>query len=179
MDFIGGALPNVMLITGLIAIGIGLGIQFNIVEVKGNLSRTSRIGAILVGLFLIGSSVYIHTHPPQATATQTDVPTGQSPEVPAASTVSSSPAPAAPTASPMAAPEVIVPDIRGKNAKDAQKLLAPLGLNLDAAQTDCATLGATPSEGKLKRDAIICQSPAPGSRIPLQSTVTYVLTDKH
>ena len=35
MDFIGGALPNVMLITGLIAIGVGLGIQFNIVEVKG------------------------------------------------------------------------------------------------------------------------------------------------
>lgn len=177
MDFIGGALPNVMLITGLIAIGIGLGIQFNIVEVKGNLSRTSRIGAIVVGLFLISASVYIHTHPPQAAATQAEP---QPTPAPAATAGAAAPAQVDPTATPAptAAPEVVVPDIRGKNTKDAEKLLTQAGLRLGAADPACATTGAV-AEGKPKKDGITCQVPVPGSRVPLQSTINYLLPQKH
>ena len=49
MDFVTGALPNVMFIAGLIAMGIGLGIEFKIVEIKGELSKQGRIGAIGIG----------------------------------------------------------------------------------------------------------------------------------
>jgi hypothetical protein len=176
MDFIGGALPNVMLITGLIAIGIGLGIQFNIVEVKGNLSSTSRIGAIVVGLFLMGGSIYIHTHPPQAAAT----PAATQPATASAATAGAAvPVPVEPTAAPAptAAPEVMVPDIRGKNTKDAEKLLAQAGLRLGAVDPACATTGAL-AEGKLKKDGIACQVPAPGSHVPPQSAINYLLPEK-
>jgi hypothetical protein len=172
MDFIGGALPNVMLITGLIAIGIGLGLQFNIVEVKGNLSRTSRLGAVVVGLSLIGGSIYIHTHPPQVAATQADT---QPTAAPAATAGAAAPAPAGPTAAPAptAAPEAVVPDIRGKNTKDAEKLLAQAGLRLGDQDPACTTTGAV-AEGKPKKDAITCQVPAPGSRVPPQSAINYL-----
>jgi PASTA domain len=65
MDFITGALPNVMFIAGLIAIGLGLGIEFKIVEVKGELSKQGRLGAIGIGAVLVMASVYLYTRPPQ------------------------------------------------------------------------------------------------------------------
>ena len=65
MDFITGALPNVMFIAGLIAMGIGLGMEFKIVEVKGELSKQGRIGAIGIGAVLVLASVYLYTRPPQ------------------------------------------------------------------------------------------------------------------
>lgn len=52
MDFITGALPNVMFIAGLIAMDLGLGIEFKIVEIKGELSKQGRIGAIGIGAVL-------------------------------------------------------------------------------------------------------------------------------
>jgi hypothetical protein len=65
MDFITGALPNVMFIAGLIAMGIGLGMEFKIVEVKGELSKQGRMGAIAIGAVLVMASVYLYTRPPQ------------------------------------------------------------------------------------------------------------------
>jgi hypothetical protein len=65
MDFITGALPNVMFIAGLIAMGIGLGMEFKIVEVKGELSKQGRMGAIGIGAVLVLVSVYLYTRPPQ------------------------------------------------------------------------------------------------------------------
>src|SRR6266516_4353591 len=67
MDFITGALPNVMFIAGLIAIGIGLGIEFKIVEIKGELSKAGRLGALGTGAVLMLLSIYLYTRPPQAT----------------------------------------------------------------------------------------------------------------
>lgn len=180
MDFIGGALPNVMLITGLIAIGIGLGIEFKIVEVKGDLSRTSRIGAIVVGMFLIGSSVYLYTRPPQAATSQAETPTVQPAGVAAAGATAPAAVPAPTSVSaPTAVPEVTVPDIRGKNTKDAQKILSQAGLSLGEPQRGCAALGATPSDRKLKKDAIVCQMPEPNSRAPRDSAITYVLAEEN
>jgi hypothetical protein len=65
MDFIGGALPNVMFIVGIIAIGIGLGIEFKLVEIKGELSKRGRYGALGVGAALIMVSVFLYTRPAQ------------------------------------------------------------------------------------------------------------------
>jgi hypothetical protein len=71
MDFIAGALPNVMFIAGIIAIGIALGIEFKIVEIKGQLSKHGRIGAFIVGAVLIGFSIYLYTKPAQTAAAPT------------------------------------------------------------------------------------------------------------
>jgi hypothetical protein len=68
MDFVGGALPNVMFIVGMIAIGVALGIEFKIVEVKGQLSKTGRISTFAVGSVLILTSIYLYTRPAHQTA---------------------------------------------------------------------------------------------------------------
>jgi PASTA domain len=65
MDFITGALPNVMFIAGLIAMGLGLGIEFKIVEIKGELSKAGRLGAMATGAVLMIISIYLYTRPPQ------------------------------------------------------------------------------------------------------------------
>src|SRR5262249_24941855 len=87
MDFVGGALPNVMFISGLLATGIGLGIEFKIVEVKGQLNKQSRIGAIGMGLVLIVVSIVLYTRPPQ-TAT---APSASQPAAVQANVVDSAP----------------------------------------------------------------------------------------
>jgi hypothetical protein len=77
MDFITGALPNVMFIAGLIAIGIGLGIEFKIVEIKGELSKRGRIGAIGIGAVLVLISIYLYTRPPQTASAPQPAPGAQ------------------------------------------------------------------------------------------------------
>src|SRR5262245_27690293 len=64
MDFITGALPNVMFIAGLIAMGLGLGIEFKIVEIKGELSKPGRFAALGIGAVLVSISIYLYTRPP-------------------------------------------------------------------------------------------------------------------
>ena len=87
MDFVTGALPNVMFIAGLIAIGIGLGIEFKIVEIKGELSKQGRIGAIGIGAVLVLVSVYLYTRPPQTASAPPTAP-GAQPSVVQANVVS-------------------------------------------------------------------------------------------
>jgi hypothetical protein len=69
MDFITGALPNVMFIAGLIAIGLGLGIEFKLVEIKSELSKRGRFGAMSIGALLVATSIYLYTRPPQVPTT--------------------------------------------------------------------------------------------------------------
>ncbi len=71
MDFISGALPNVMFIAGLIAVGIALGIEFKIVEIKGQLSKHGRIGTFCLGIGLIAISIYLYTRPATMAASPT------------------------------------------------------------------------------------------------------------
>jgi len=69
-----------------------------------------------------------------------------------------------------------VPDIRGQNAKDAQKKLEALGLHLGERHERCTDIGATDeSQRKLKKDQIRCQSPAPGASASPNAPVLYVL----
>ncbi|MBE7553728.1 MAG: hypothetical protein HS126_21895 [Anaerolineales bacterium] len=51
MDFLGGALPNIMFIVGIIAIGIGLGIELKVVEIKSEISKGGRLVAFSGGSF--------------------------------------------------------------------------------------------------------------------------------
>src|SRR6266508_398218 len=68
MGFITGALPNIMFIAGLVAVGIALGIEFKIVEIKGQLSKAGRIGTFSIGLLLISFSIYLYTRPTQTSS---------------------------------------------------------------------------------------------------------------
>ena len=233
MDFITGALPNVMFIAGLIAMGIGLGIEFKIVEIKGELSKQGRMGAIGIGAALVLVSIYLYTRPqqtasapaatpgaqpsavqanlagvvsapqsaptqvapaqaaaatalPTATAippTATAVPPTATSVPPSATATATAVPPTAtaipPTATavpPTAVPSVKVPDIRGKNAKDAQKALVALGLRLGEQHQRCEDIGARDeSSRKLKKDQIRCQSPAAGAAVAPNTPVLYVL----
>jgi hypothetical protein len=88
MDFITGALPNVMFIAGLIAVGIALGIEFKIVEVKGQLSKNARIAAFILGIALMGFGIYLYTKPNQvavvpSVSTVVAVPVAQAAAIPA------------------------------------------------------------------------------------------------
>jgi len=77
MDFVSGALPNVMFIVGMIAIGIALGIEFKIVEVKGQLSKNGRIGAFGVGAALIIASIVLYTRPATMASAPAPAPAAQ------------------------------------------------------------------------------------------------------
>jgi hypothetical protein len=63
MDFINASLPNLMFIAGLLALGIGLGIEFKVIEIKGELSKNARIGACALGGFLILTSIFFYARP--------------------------------------------------------------------------------------------------------------------
>jgi hypothetical protein len=101
MDFVGGALPNVMFLIGMLAIGIGLGLEFKIVEVKGDLGRGGRIGALSVGAVLIATSIFLYLTPKPTAATTTSAA--------AASTAAPTAQPAALAPSAVPATETLVP----------------------------------------------------------------------
>ena len=46
MEFLGGALPNVMFIIGILAIGLGLGIELKLVALNKEIDKTGRIAQI-------------------------------------------------------------------------------------------------------------------------------------
>lgn len=191
MDFIGGALPNVMFLIGVIAIGIGLGLEFKIIEVKNGLSRGGRIGAAVVGVVLVATSIALYLRPaqtassPMPAAAAAANTTGGAPQThasPASAPNATAPidtATAAPTSAPTVLPTVEMPDIRGMSTKDADKLLSQVGLQLGEQQQSCEELGVS---GDLvieaRKDRITCQSAEPGSSVPEGSVVSYALSDK-
>jgi hypothetical protein len=63
MNFLGGALPNVMFIIGVLAIGLGLGIELKLVPLNKEIDKTGRMGAIIVGTILVVVSLYIYLDP--------------------------------------------------------------------------------------------------------------------
>ena len=231
MDFVNGSLPNLMFIAGLMAIGIGLGIEFKIIEVKGELSKNARIGACALGGFLILASIFFYARPlltatapaatPQPTVVQaaavlaapggsqvgapalasaaaasptvpptnTSVPPTATPEptaTPVPPTVT--PEPTATLVPPTVTPEpptvtpepagIEVPDIRGQESKDAKRALEALGLQLGEKKDKCEDIGVRGDDArKVKKGRITCQSPLPGSLVPMQTQIVYVLAD--
>jgi len=76
MDFLGGALPNVMFIIGILAIGLGLGIELKLVPLNKEIDKTGRIGAMVVGAILVVGSLYIYLNPALTSQSQTAPATG-------------------------------------------------------------------------------------------------------
>jgi hypothetical protein len=202
MDFIGGALPNVMFLIGVIAIGIGLGLEFKIIEVKNGLSKGGRIGACVVGVALVATSIALYLRPahtahspapavaaaaatstplPSQGAADQSVPTAAPTEAPtAAPTDAPTAAPTEfPTPAPTAVPTVEMPDIRGLSPKDAAKRLAEVGLQLGEPQESCAALGVGDELiAETRKNRIACQSVAPGGEVALESSIAYALTEE-
>ena len=69
MNFLGGSLPNVMFIIGMLAIGLGLGIELNLVPLNKEIDKTERIGAVIVGAILVAGSLYIYLNPALTSST--------------------------------------------------------------------------------------------------------------
>src|SRR5262245_3588023 len=121
MDFVTGALPNVMFIAGLIAMGLGLGIEFKIVEIKGELSKPGRFAAIGIGAVLVSISIYLYTRPPHTAtpATVSGAPpavvqagapgTGSAPEAARVPTDATAPPPKTATSPPPTVTVTVVP----------------------------------------------------------------------
>jgi len=63
MEFLGGALPNVMFIIGILAIGLGLGIELKLVALNKEIDKTGRVGAIIIGALLIAASLFLYLNP--------------------------------------------------------------------------------------------------------------------
>src|SRR4051812_24210460 len=63
MEFLGGALPNVMFIIGIVAIGLGLGIELKLVALNKEIDKSGRIGAIVVGVLLVAASLFLYLNP--------------------------------------------------------------------------------------------------------------------
>jgi beta-lactam-binding protein with PASTA domain len=72
-----------------------------------------------------------------------------------------------------------VPDIRGKEPKEAKKILEQAGLRLGEQREACADLGDNRSEqAEIRRGRIACQSAEPGTAVALQTVIDYVLVSE-
>jgi hypothetical protein len=188
MDFLGGALPNVMFIVGVLAIGLGLGIELKLVPLNKEIDKTGRIGAMVIGAVLVAGSLYIYLNPslinhsPASTTTANaglaapaTMPSAVSPS--ASHPTEALAAIAAPTTEPStvpptAVPSVAVPNLHGLSEKDAQDKLSIAGFRWSKVDT-CN--GSDQSDPKTKKHQIQCQNPAPDATAPLGTTVEYVL----
>jgi len=114
MEFLGGALPNVMFIIGIVSIGLGLGIELKLVALNKEIDKTGRIGAIIIGILLVAASLFLYLNPSITNRNQASNATANTALVPAPTlseptTVAATAAPAeaaivAPPAAPTALP---------------------------------------------------------------------------
>jgi len=208
MEFLGGALPNVMFIIGILAIGLGLGIELKLVALNKEIDKTGRIGAIVVGALLIAASLFLYLNPALtnrnqvssatanaalAPAPATSAPAQLATAAPAAAAIAV-PAEAAPTAlaaptdAPTASP---IPTAVPPTATAVPSVLVPELHDLDdkAAQRKLNDAGLTPKKAekcsgsdqgdpKARKGRVLCQNPAPDQPVAPGSTVEYVLADK-
>ena len=242
MDLLGAALPNIMFIVGILAIGLGLGIELKVVSLNKEIDKKGRFGAFVTGLVLIGASVTIYLNPsltnrgqeakaeanaavvaPAATQAAIVVPPTQAPaqapptQVPPAPAQALAPAPTkapappqvptptptkappptqvptptptkaptptqaprpapAPTRAPtVAAPGVLVPNLHGKDDKDARNTLTKAGLKPQKVER-CS--GTDKGQPKTKKGRVLCQNPPAGQTVAAGTTVEYVLAGK-
>ena len=143
MDLIGGALPNVIFIVGIIAVGVGLGIEFKIIEIKAELTQQGRIVALTIGLLLIGVSLFLYTRPMQTAAI---------PGVLAQPLVPNQVATAAPTASQAIAPAVAT---ALPTAMPQAPSATPLPITLTAGDPEAefrALVASAMADGRLNKD---------------------------
>ena len=201
MEFLGGALPNVMFIIGILAIGLGLGIELKLVALNKEIDKTGRVGAIIIGVLLIAASLFLYLNPAltnrnqassatanaalapaSASSTSAQLVATAAPAVAAIATPPEAPAalvaPAAtvvPTDLPppaTAVPTAKVPDLHDSDEKDAQDKLTAAGLKFSKVD-QCS--GTDKGDSKAKKHRVQCQNPVAGADVPLGTTVEYVI----
>ena len=198
MDFLGGALPNVMFIVGMLAIGLGLGIELKLVPLNREIDKTGRIGAIFVGAILVLGSIFIYLNPAIAKRDQGSgttaalnaaaiAPVVAEPSVAASTpsaTISAEPAvaPAQPSpippspVPPSPVPQVKVPDLHGLSEKDIRRQLEGAGLAV-GNKTDACT-GPDQGDPRAKKGRVQCQNPPAGAMVPARTAIDYTLAGK-
>jgi hypothetical protein len=195
MDLLGAALPNIMFIVGILAVGLGLGIELKVVSLNKEIDKKGRVGAFVAGVVLIAVSVIMYLNPSLADRTQ-EASVGAQQAAAAQSPIQAAPTAAPPTEAPaptqtpttldmpaapeFAAPiapssEVLVPDLHGKDDKAARDALTKAGLKPQKAET-CS--GADTVDPKPKKGRVQCQNPPAGQALVAGSTVEYVLAKK-
>ncbi len=195
MDLLGAALPNIMFIVGILAVGLGLGIELKVVSLNKEIDKKGRVGAFVAGVVLIAVSVIMYLNPSLADRTQEasvgaqQAAAAQSPIQAAATAAPPTEAPAPtqtpttldmPAAPEFAAPiapssEVLVPDLHGKDDKAARDALTKAGLKPQKAET-CTRADAV--DPKAKKGRVQCQNPPAGQAVVAGTTVEYVLAKK-
>jgi hypothetical protein len=196
MEFLGGALPNVMFIIGILAIGLGLGIELKLVALNKEIDKTGRIGAMAIGVLLVAASLFMYLNPALTNRNQASSATANTALAPASA--NSTPVQLASTAAPVVAaiaappeaatatpiptavpptatPSVLVPDLHGLEDKEAQRKLNDAGLTPKKIDT-CS--GADQGEQNVKKGRVLCQNPAPDQPVAPGSMVEYVLAGK-
>ena len=146
MEFLGGALPNVMFIIGILAIGLGLGIELKLVALNKEIDKTGRIGAIVVGSLLVAASLFIYLNPWLTNRNQATSATANA--ALAATSANSAPAPLAATAAPAVAAIAAPPEAP----------TAPAAPTAIVAPTDAPTATVAPTDAPTATPA---PSPAP------------------
>jgi hypothetical protein len=181
VDVLGAALPNLMFIVGVLAVGIGLGIELKFMQLNNQVPRSGRIGALVAGLMLILSSVYLYANPVATSdTTQAETaPTQMQPTLlPTTPLVAATPSPAAPAPAlapdvptqPSAVAQVLVPDLLGMDQKGAARAVEEAGLRLgDVSAADKGKGG--------KKGRVLSQSPAPGTLVAPGSQVNIEVRD--
>jgi len=146
MEFLGGALPNVMFIIGILAIGLGLGIELKLVALNKEIDKTGRIGAILVGSLLVAASLFIYLNPGLTNRNQATSAAANA--ALAATSANSAPAPLGATAAPAVA----------AIAAPLEAPTAPAAPTAIVAPTDTPTATVAPTDAPTATPA---PSPAP------------------
>jgi len=181
MDFLGGALPNVMFIVGMLAIGLGLGIELKLVPLNKEIDKTGRIGAMVVGAILVAGSIFIYLNPAIAKrdpTTSANILANAAAIAPATVAVATAGAASAPqaTAPGAAAPQVKVPDLHGLSEKDIKRRLEDSGLVVGRKLDTCT--GPDQGDSKTKKGRVLCQNPPSGASVRPGTAVNYALAEK-
>ncbi len=204
MEFLGGALPNVMFIIGILAIGLGLGIELKLVALNKEIDKTGRIGAIIIGSVLVAASLFIYLNPALTNHNLASSATANAALAPAPA--NSAPTQLAPTAAPVVAAIAAPPEAPTATLVPADAPTAPLaptavppatvvpmivvpdvhGLDDKGAQDKLTAVGLKfskvdqcngPDKGdpKAKKHRIVCQNPAAESKVLPDIVVEYVI----
>jgi beta-lactam-binding protein with PASTA domain len=199
VEILSAALPNIMFVAGIIAVAIGLGIELKVVPIGNQVGRAGRIGAMTFGILLIVVSVFLYIRPPEATtaSSPTAQPTATAPTVAgqqavamlepsATASLLATDIPPAPTdipptltPAPTELPKVNVPDLRGRNAKDASQQLDKLDLQFELHDGSCADIQVSDDQVRSgKKGTIACQSPAAGADVVAGTVIRVVLVNQ-
>jgi hypothetical protein len=195
MDLLGAALPNIMFIVGILAVGLGLGIELKVVSLNKEIDKKGRVGAFVAGIVLIAVSVIMYLNPSLADRTQ-EASVGAQQSVAAQAPNQAAATAAPPTEAPVSiqapAPiateiatltpvptatviSILVPDLHDKDDKAARDALTKAGLKAQKAET-CT--GADTVDPKPKKGRVQCQNPPAGQAVVAGTTVEYVLAKK-